>query len=246
MTRRAPKTVGISVGVLAGVLGGAGPAEAQFMDRGTAIFARADQFEYRPTGAGKPLQWDASGWIGDSYTRLWIKTEGEWETVGGARQFDLRAEYSRLISAFWELQGGLRIEHHRRGDRTDTRASLDVGLLGLAPFWFELEPELFIAQDGQVSVRLTGEYDLLLTQRLILQPRFETYAAFSQNERFGIGAGLNYLEPGFRLRYEIRREWAPYAGLFWTHRLGPTARLAREDGGSTSDLAVVFGLRVWH
>lgn len=247
MTRQlVVRAASTGAGMMAAILGLARPAAGQFMDKQITVFTRADQLEYSTTGSGRPIQWDAAGWVGTGYSRLWIKTEGDWETVGGTRQFDLRAEYSRLISPFWELQGGIRLEQRRWSTRTDTRASLDVGLLGLAPYWFEVEPELFIAQDGQVSTRLTVEYDLLLTQRLILQPRFETYAAFSENPTFGIGAGLNYVESGARLRYEIRREVAPYAGLAWIRRLGGTARLARNDGGPVSDLALVFGVRVWH
>lgn len=233
------------LGVAGAILGLARPAAAQFMDKQITAFVLADQLEYSRIGSGRPLEWDLAGWVGTGYTRLWFKTEGEWATVGGGRQFDVRAEYSRLITPFWELQGGVRMEVSRRGNRTDTRAHLDLGLLGLAPYWLQLEPELFIAQDGQVSMRLTVEYDQLLTQRLVVQPRFETYAAFSENQTFRIGSGLNYIEPGLRLRYEIRREIGPYIGVIWRRRLGGTAGLARADGESAGHLALLVGLRVW-
>lgn len=233
-------------GVAALILGGAGPAAAQFMDRRVTVFALADQLEYNGTGSGRPVQWDVAGWVGNSYTRVWIKSEGDWNTVGRGGQFDLRAEYSWLMSPFWDVQAGVRLEARRSGTGTDTRGHLTFGLLGLAPYWFELEPELFIAQDGQVAVRLTAEYDLLLTQRLIVQPRFETSAAFSENRTFGVGSGLNYVEPGLRLRYQIRRELAPYIGLDWLRRFGGTARLARANGEDSGDLALVAGMRVWH
>ncbi len=247
MTRqRAVRAAWSGAGVAAVLLGLASPASAQFIDKRITVFTRADQLEYNRTGSGRPVQWDASGWIGNSYTRLWIKSEGDWNTVGRAAQFDLRAEYSRLITPFWDIQAGVRLEARRSDTGTDTRGHLTFGFLGLAPYWFELEPELFIAQDGQVAVRLTAEYDLLLTQRLIAQPRFETYAAFSENQTFGVGSGLNYVEPGLRLRYEIRREFAPYIGLDWQRRLGGTARLARADGEDSGDLALIAGVRVWH
>ena len=220
-------------------------AEAQFMDRQITVFTAADQLEYGTTQPGRPIRWDLAGWVGNSYKRLWIKSEGDWNTSGGGNEFDLRAEYSRLISPFWEIQGGVRLEGLRRGSRTDTRGHLEFGLLGLAPYWFQLEPELFIAQDGQVSARLTAEYDLLITQRLIAQPRVETYVAFSENRTFGVGSGLNYIEPGFRLRYEIRREFAPYVGVNWFRKLGGTASLARRDGEKFGDPALVIGVRAW-
>ena len=237
--------LGALLGGLFANLALAGSASAQSIDRQVTVFTLADQFEYRTSGAGRPLQWDLAGWVGNSYNRLWVKSEGDWNTTGGGTELDLRAEYSRLISPFWELQGGVRLESRRRGNRTDTRGHLDVGLLGLAPYWFQLEPEIFIAQDGQVSARLTAEVDLLLTQRLIVQPRFETYAAFSENRKFGVGSGFNYVEPGIRIRYEFRRELAPYVGVEWLRQLGGTARLARGDGEAVSSPALVVGMRAW-
>ena len=231
--------------VLATGVGLASRASAQFMDRQITVFTLADQFEYRPSGSGRPLQWDLAAWVGDSYSRLWIKSEGDWNTARGGTELDLRAEYGRLVLPFWELQGGVRIEGRRRGNLTDMRAHLELGLLGLAPYWFQLEPEFFIAQDGQVSARLTAEQDLLLTQRLIVQPRLEVYGAFSENRTFGVGSGFNYVEPGVRIRYELRRELAPYVGVEWLRELGNTARLARSDGEATSKVALVAGVRVW-
>ena len=246
MTRRRVMRAWTGAAVAAAILSGAGPAAAQFVDKQITVFTLADQLEYNGAGAGRPVQWDMSAWVGNSYTRLWVKSEGEWNTAGRGGQFDLRAEYSRLLTPFWELQAGVRLEARRSGTGTDTRGHLTFGLLGLAPYSFQLEPELFIAQDGQVAVRLTAEYDFLFTQRLILQPRFETSAAFSENRTFGVGSGLNYVEPGLRLRYEVRREFAPYVGLDWLRRLGGTARLARGDGQDAGDLALVTGVRVWH
>jgi copper resistance protein B len=224
----------------------AGPVAAQHMDTHLAVFTLADQLEYNGTGTGRPVQWDVSAWVGTSYTRVAIRTEGGWNTLDSAAEFDLRAAYSRLISPFWELQAGARLEVSRRADGTDTRAHLAFGALGFAPYWFQLEPEVLIAQDGQVAVRLTAEYDLLLTQRLIAQPRFETYAAISENQAFGVGAGFNYVEPALRIRYEIRREFAPYLGLEWQRLLGDTARLAEADGQDAGELALLVGVRVWY
>lgn len=235
----------IGIGFAALTLLAGAHAGAQYMDRQVTHFMLADQLEYRSSSTGRPVQWDLSGWIGNSYSRVWVKSEGDWSTMARDRDFDIRAEYSRLIAPFWELQGGVRLETRQRANRTDTRAHLDVGLLGLAPYWFELEPELFIAQDGQVSARLTAEYDVFITQRLIAQPRFETYGAASENWAFGVGSGLNYVEPGLRFRYEFRRELAPYVGVEWYRKLGSTADRARDDGERIGDLALVAGMRAW-
>ncbi len=120
-----------------------------------------------------------------------------------------------------------------------------VGFEGLAPYWFEMEPAVFVSQDGDISARVTTTYDMFVTQRLIAQPRIEVNAAVQEVPEFGVGSGLNDLDLGFRLRYEIRREYAPYIGVSWQRRFAGTADLARLAGATVSDLAAVGGLRVW-
>ncbi len=119
-----------------------------------------------------------------------------------------------------------------------------IGLQGLAPYRFELEPALFISQDGDLSGRLTASYDLLLTQRLILQPRAELDAALQSVDKFGVGEGINSLDLGMRLRYEVTREFAPYMGIQWSRKFGETAAIARSDGESTEDVEFLFGLSI--
>jgi len=119
------------------------------------------------------------------------------------------------------------------------------GLQGLAPYWFEVEPALFVSDKGDVSARLTATYDLLFTQRLILQPRFEFNAALSQTQQFGVAKGLNDVQLGLRLRYEISREFAPYIGLSWQRQFAATADLARAAGETASNVSLIAGLRWW-
>jgi copper resistance protein B len=115
----------------------------------------------------------------------------------------------------------------------------------LAPYRYELEPALFVSQDGKVSARVTASYDVLLSQRLILQPRIEANAALQADRSFGVGEGLNDTEIGARLRYELRRELAPYAGVSWRQTYGRTKRMARAEGEPASNLSVVVGVRAW-
>lgn len=108
-----------------------------------------------------------------------------------------------------------------------------------------MDGSLFVSQDGDVSARFSAEYQLLLSQRLILQPEFETNIAIQKVEEFGVGSGLNDLELGLRLRYEISRKFAPYVGINWTRKFGDTADLAREEGESTDNFSFVGGLRLF-
>ncbi len=210
-------------------------------------FLLFDQLEYRmKDSADDTVRWDVQGWYGGDYNRLWMKTEGEWR-AGGERggEAEAQALYSRLIAPFWDFQVGLRYDQFSGAGFDRSRGFAVIGLQGLAPYRFELEPALFVSQDGDVSARLTATYDLLLTQRLILQPRLDFDAAVQSAKKFGVGEGVNSLGLGLRLRYEIRREFAPYIGVHWLGRFGETADLARRGGGHADDLAVVFGVRLW-
>ena len=236
------------MGAAIGLLGGgvmAEPAAAQVMDNHTYSFVLFDQLEYRRTGEGNPVGWDMIGWIGGDFTRFWVKGEGEQSTAGGRGHAEIQALYSRLVAPFWELQAGLRVDGRYGPGPDHARVLAVLGVEGLAPYWFEVEPALFVSQDGDVSARLSSTYELFMSQRLILQPRFEVNLAAQSVPDFGVGSGLNDLSFGFRLRYEIRREWAPYLGLRWSRRFGETADLARQAGEKAGESSLVGGLRVW-
>ncbi len=221
------------------------PVRAQVMDDRIYSLVLFDLLEYQHTGARNLVTWDMLWWIGGDFTRLWIKSDGEQSTTDGGGHVEVQALFSRLIAPFWELQAGLRLDS-RYGSGTDhTRVLAVVGLEGLAPYWFAMEPAVFVSQDGDISARVTTTHDMFVTQRLIAQPRIEVNAAVQEVPEYGVGSGLNDMELGFRLRYEIRREYAPYVGVSWLRRFAGTAGLARLAGDAVSDVAVLGGLRVW-
>ncbi len=206
-----------------------------------AVFS-ADRLEYQ-TGEGKDLiLWDVQAWVGTDYNKLWFKSEGTWlidEEEFEEAQTELF--YSRNIASFWDAQIGIRHDFKPDPDRTFAA----FGVQGMAPLWFEVEATAYVSEDGDVSVALEAEYDLLLSQRLILQPRFETSIALQEVEEYGVGQGFNDIELGLRLRYEIRREFAPYIGVSWNRKLGETADLAEADGEDVAVTSFVVGMRMW-
>jgi copper resistance protein B len=220
-------------------------ASAQVMDNHTYSLVLFDLLEYQRTGGANPVAWDMLGWVGGDFTRFWIKSEGAQSTVGSGGEAELQGLYSRLVAPFWEVQAGLRVDTRYGPGPDHTRVLAVVGLEGIAPYWFELEPAVFVSQRGDISARITGSYDLFLTQRLLLQPRVEMNAAVQRVAEFGVGSGLNDLDLGLRLRYEIRREWAPYLGVRWARRFAGTAELARLAGEEATESSLVGGIRVW-
>jgi copper resistance protein B len=204
-----------------------------------------DQLEYRSNSGSDVLRWDVQGWRGTDYSKFWFKFEGEDELSSNGGELELQTLYSRAIAPFWDLQVGTRFDVSYGTGSSGDRVFGVIGLQGLAPYWFEVEPAIFISTDGDISARITATYDMLFTQRLILQPRFEMNFAASAARKYGVGKGVNDVQLGFRLRYEIRREFAPYAGLEWTRKLGDTADIFRAQGDDPNILSIVTGVRLW-
>ncbi|HBB34754.1 MAG TPA: copper resistance protein CopB [Cyanobacteria bacterium UBA8803] len=204
-----------------------------------------DQLEYRNNDGSNTLNWDAQGWVGGDYRRIWLKTEGEVDLEGDeGTEAEIQVLYGQLIAPYWDLQVGLRYDRLDSSDRDQGRAFAVVGVQGLTPYLFEVDAALFISEDGDVSARLAAEYELLLTQRLVLQPELEVNLALQEVEEFGVGTGLNDIELGLRLRYEVTRKFAPYVGISWTRKFGAAADFAREEGESTDNFSLVGGLRL--
>jgi copper resistance protein B len=220
------------------------------MDRMNRLFVLVDILEYRPkTGGGESTsdyRWDVEGWYGGDYNRVWFKSEGQRDTAFKADyDVDFQLLYGRFIQKYYDFQIGPRVETQMFRGRNVTRGLASIGIEGLVPYNYDLEANLFIDQNGAVSARLSYTKDLLMTQQLILQGRFETNAAIQRVEEFTTGSGLNNLEFGVRLRYEIRREFAPYVGISLDRSFGETASLVREDGGSPSQIRFAVGVRAW-
>jgi copper resistance protein B len=219
-------------------------------DREHRLFTLVDVLEYRPRVGSKETnddyRWDIEGWYGGDYNRVWFKSEGQRDTAFKANyDVDFQLLYGRFIRKYYDFQIGGRVETQSFRGSNVTRGLAAIGIEGLVPYNYQIEPTLFIAQNGAVSARLSLTKDLLMTQRLILQLRFETNAAIQRVVEFTTGSGLNNLEFGFRLRYEIRRGFAPYVGLSLDRSFGDTATLVRQDGGNPSQVRLAAGVRMW-
>lgn len=210
------------------------------MDRGIFAHAILNQNEGRVNGVDTHYRWSGQGWVGTDYDKLWIKSEG---TVKSGRVEDGQDEflYSRAITTYFDLQGGLRTDL----DSRPIRNWASFGIQGLAPYFFDLEATGFVSSQGHLAARFEASYDLLIAQRLILQPQIELNFYSKSDPAREVGAGLSEIDTGLRLRYEFDRKFAPYIGVAYEGKFGQTANFARGAGESTGDVRVVFGVRVW-
>lgn len=211
------------------------------MDDKPRAFLLFHKLEYVPAPAEKPVEGEVTGWAGGDVNRLWLRAHGEQSTLHREGEMEAEALYGRLISPFFDVVVGLRVDQ-RWGDEPDTRGHLAVGLQGLAPYQFEVEPTFYVSHRGDVSAGFAASYHVLFTQRLKLESELETEVALQEVPEWGVGNGMNDLGLGFRLRYEFHRKVAPYVGYDHNWAFGETADFA---GGDASSGAFVFGVRVW-
>lgn len=203
-------------------------------------YVLVDEFEWRSGGDRATVTWDTKGWIGRDVNRFWFRTEGEGKE-GRPRAANVHALFGRAISPWWHAVAGVR-QDVRPGPAQTWAA---VGLHGLAPQWFELEVTAYLGASGRTHLRFETEYQLLLTNRLVLQPKVEFEAYGKPDQDHGFGRGVSTVDAGLRLRYEIRRELAPYVGIAWSRSLFGTADLAEAAGEAKSAVRLVSGVRVW-
>lgn len=210
---------------------------------GSTLF---DVFEFRPGRGGESeFRWDITGWYGGDHNRFFYKSEGEHNASRAEYDIDLQLLYGRLISPYFTFQTGLRFETHSFRGTNVTRPQAVVGFEGLAPYIVEVETGVFIDPKGNVSGRLSLTKDFLFTNRLVMQARFETNAAIQRVGRFATGRGLNNIEVGFRIRYELRRKFAPYLGITFDRSFFETAKLVRLEGRDPSQIRLALGVRMF-
>ena len=197
--------------------------------------------EYQVHDGKNDYRWDGEGWFGGDINRLTIKSEGEGTLGRDVDSAEVQALYSRAVGPYFNLQAGVRHDFQP----SPTRTYATVGVEGLSPFMFEIGGAAFVSTKGDVLGRVEGYYDQRITQRLILQPRVELNRAAQDMRADRIGAGLTDVELGLRLRYEIRREFAPYVGISYEAKTGQTARYARADGDDPTTTSLVAGIRFW-
>nr|WP_275548147.1 copper resistance protein B [Xanthomonas arboricola] len=201
-----------------------------------------DRLEAFDTTRGSGQDWEARAWIGGDTDRLWLRSEGERQD-GRTQAASVEALYGHAISPWWDLLVGARQDI----GADEHRSWAAFGVQGLAPYKFETEATLYVGSGSgsRAALRLEGEYEVLLTNRLILQPRVEADIALTDDDRRGVGSGLEQVEAGLRLRYEITRRFAPYIGWVHSRSFGDTARRAAIDDEPARDSRFVAGVRIW-
>jgi len=199
-----------------------------------------ERLEWLHTSNVTAAAYDLQAWYGRDFNRAVLKAEGD---VGSGTLQEARTEllWGHAVSPFWDTQIGLRYD----SGEAPERGWLALGVQGLAPYWFEMTATAYVGDESRSALRLDAEYELLLSQRLILKPRLEADFYGKDDAERALGSGLSDLAIGLRLRYEFRRELAPYVGIEWAGKYGGTADYARAAGDSSKETRWLAGIRFW-
>lgn len=197
--------------------------------------------EWQPRSGDDGYRWDGEAWYGGDINRFVFKSEGEGLRREGLESAEVQALYSRAITPYFDLQAGIRYDFRPDPSRT----YVTVGVEGLAPLFYDVDAAVFLSNKGEVLARLGAWYDQRITQRLILQPRAEINLSAQNVRETGVGSGVSDVEFGLRLRYEIRREFAPYIGVSFERKLGRSADYARLAGEGRGNTSLVVGIRTF-
>jgi copper resistance protein B len=209
-------------------------------DRAINFQVLFDQLEWQFVHGEPGSRWDSRSWIGGDRNRIWFRTEGD-AIDGVLDTAEAQVLFGRSITPWWDVVAGVRYDARPQPGHVWAA----IGIQGTAPQFVDVQATAFFGPSGHTAARIEAEYDLLLTQRLVLQPLVELSLSGKDDPDRGIGRGLSTGEVGFRVRYEVRREFAPYAGLVWHRKLFGTGDSARAKSGDAGGWHLVAGLRTW-
>lgn len=216
----------------------AAPFGAPVDDQRIYVHGLLEQLEARLDG-NDSFRWQGEAWLGTDSNRLWIKSEGLL-TDGKSEDGQQELLYARPVSTYFDLQAGVRYDL----DSYAGRAWAALGVEGLAAYFFRTSATVYASDAGRWAAKLSGFYDELLTQHLILEPQAELNLYTRADPARRIGAGLSELDAGVRLRYEINRKLAPYLGVSYHRQFGQRARYAGASE-AINDTRLLIGVRTW-
>ncbi|MEQ8698265.1 MAG: copper resistance protein B [Bauldia litoralis] len=214
-----------------------GPATAA--EAGPKLFYGVElDASYDLVERGKSFSWHSLVWAGTDTHKVLLKSEGEHDRER-LDEAELHAYYSRMISQFWDVYGGVRYDFKPVGTTFGA-----VGIKGLLPYRFEVDLTGFVSHRGRLSARLEVSREILITQRLVADPYVSLDLAAQNEYRRDVAAGLTELETGIKLRYDVTREFAPFVEFRYRRNLGYTSVLVRRDGEAPESVGFRVGIRL--
>lgn len=204
------------------------------------------EIETLKEGDADVIEWEVDTWIGYDFNKLWIKTEGEYAKEEGESETEsanIEMVWSHAVAPYWDRQIGIRYDF--KPDEPDNRTWLSVGFRGTAPYFWEIDANLYIGEDSSSQLNIEVEKELMLTQKWVITPEFDITVNGNTNEEYGEGSGLASIEAGIRIGYEFSRQFQPFIGIEGKQLFGKTKKLEDAEGHDTDNLSVIAGIHFW-
>jgi copper resistance protein B len=199
-----------------------------------------DRIELRDGDGDPSVVFEAEGWVGQDLNKLWFKSESE-HADGSWEEAEVQAGWRRAIAPHWDFKVGARHDYRPNPSRTWAV----VGFEGTAPYGIDVDAALFVGESGRAGLRLKAEYELALTQRLMLVPDLEINAHRENDAATGTGSGLSDMSLGVRLMYGLTDRVTPYVGIVWDRSFGNTSEFAKAEGDDNDSTRFNLGIQAW-
>lgn len=157
--------------------------------------------------------------IGTDENKIFIKVHAD-KAESQQAEYDAKLLYSRNVADFWDVQAGIRYRNDPNREIDQNQVDAVLGLHGMAAYFFETDAYVYIGQDRQVSFNLETERDLLLTQKLIIQPYLDMSIVLSDDSNYAKKTGLNSVQVGLETRYEINKKVMPFMDVAYGYNKG--------------------------
>ena len=175
--------------------------------------------------------------IGTDENRMFVEANMN-KAESNDPNYDVSALYSRNVAPFWDVQAGVRYSEDKN-NRNSNRIDGVIGLLGLAPYFFETKAYLYGGENNFWGASFEFDRDLLLTQKLITQPYIAADIVLNDNSDFAAKSGLSELKTGIKTRYEINKRIRPFVDVAYQYEKGQ--KLTTFQEATDSEKGWVYG-----
>ena len=180
--------------------------------------------------------------IGTDENKIFIKVHAD-KAESQQTEYDAKLLYSRNVADFWDVQAGIRYRNDPNREIDQDQVDAVLGLHGMAPYFFETDAYVYIGQDRQVSFNLETERDLLLTQKLIIQPYLDINIVVSDDSNYAKKTGLNSVQVGLETRYEINKKVMPFMDVAYGYNKGVQETAWQKASSSKNEWFYGAGIR---
>ena len=178
--------------------------------------------------------------IGTDENRMFVEANMN-KAESNDPKYDVSALYSRNVAPFWDVQAGVRYSEDKN-NRNSNRIDGVIGLLGLAPYFFETKAYLYGGENNFWGASFEFDRDLLLTQKLITQPYIAADIVLNDNSDFAAKSGLSELKTGIKTRYEINKRIRPFVDVAYQYEKGQ--KLTTFQEATNSEKGWLYGVGI--